>query len=187
MFRSHTEHFSNWGILFDDLSASDSHLTVRSLPVGIAERCRLDSRLLIELLRTEIWKQHSKPVLSQHHRLATSTSDRIEGEDKHFWLQKVHNCPEGIVELLNSRACRSAIMFNDELSTDQCRQLVRRLADCAFPFQCAHGRPSLVPLVDWKALGLGTDSKNVHGVKGFAETWTSWREAVKKEEELGKS
>lgn len=39
-------------------------------------------------------------------------------------------------------------MFNDKLSKDDCVQLVRRLACCAFPFQCAHGRPSMVPLVD---------------------------------------
>lgn len=43
-------------------------------------------------------------------------------------------------------------MFNDALSAEECEQLVRRLAKCAFPFQCAHGRPSLVPLVD---LGSG--------------------------------
>ena len=50
--------------------------------------------------------------------------------------------------MMNSRACRSAIMFNDVLPRDQCEILVRKLADCMFPFQCAHGRPSLVPLVD---------------------------------------
>lgn len=39
-------------------------------------------------------------------------------------------------------------MFNDELTEEECKQLVRRLSRCAFPFQCAHGRPSMVPLVD---------------------------------------
>lgn len=37
-------------------------------------------------------------------------------------------------------------MFNDPLSVEECSNLVRRLAGCAFPFQCAHGRPSMVPL-----------------------------------------
>jgi DNA mismatch repair protein MLH3 len=45
-------------------------------------------------------------------------------------------------------------MFNDNLSKEQCQELVLRLADCVFPFQCAHGRPSMVPLVD---LGCWTD------------------------------
>ena len=39
-------------------------------------------------------------------------------------------------------------MFNDELSDTQCSTLLSRLAECAFPFQCAHGRPSMIPLVD---------------------------------------
>jgi len=46
-------------------------------------------------------------------------------------------------------------MFNDILSKDQCVELVRRLARCAFPFQCAHGRPSMVPIVD-----IGASSGN---------------------------
>lgn len=50
-------------------------------------------------------------------------------------------------------------MFNDVLSTEECKRLVERLAGCAFPFQCAHGRPSMVPLVDigggGEVFGLG--------------------------------
>lgn len=46
-----------------------------------------------------------------------------------------------------------AIMFNDVLSRDECEALVRRLSRCSFPFQCAHGRPSMVPLVDVRSLG----------------------------------
>ncbi len=38
-------------------------------------------------------------------------------------------------------------MFNDPLTREQCSDLVQRVAACAFPFQCAHGRPSMVPLV----------------------------------------
>ena len=33
-----------------------------------------------------------------------------------------------------------AIMFNDPLSSDQCRSLMRRLSETRFPFICAHGR-----------------------------------------------
>jgi len=38
-------------------------------------------------------------------------------------------------------------MFNDRLSKSDCEQLVRQLAACSFPFQCAHGRPSVAPLL----------------------------------------
>lgn len=39
-------------------------------------------------------------------------------------------------------------MFNDVLTAAECESLVRRLARCSFPFQCAHGRPSMAPLID---------------------------------------
>ncbi|KAM3511422.1 hypothetical protein MY11210_004914 [Beauveria gryllotalpidicola] len=42
----------------------------------------------------------------------------------------------------------SAIMFNDELTLAECTSLIRRLAKCSLPFQCAHGRPSMAPLVE---------------------------------------
>jgi len=56
-------------------------------------------------------------------------------------------------------------MFNDVLTVEECRDLLRRLAACAFPFQCAHGRPSMVPLVD---LGAGGDAIDL-GVGGPVE------------------
>lgn len=55
--------------------------------------------------------------------------------------------PRPLRRLIESRACRGAIMFNDPLSQDQACTLVERLARTEFPFQCAHGRPSLIPLV----------------------------------------
>lgn len=56
--------------------------------------------------------------------------------------------PPVITRLLHSRACRSAIMFGDHLSLGQCRDLIEDLKTCQLPFQCAHGRPSIVPLVE---------------------------------------
>ncbi|GMF20369.1 unnamed protein product [Phytophthora fragariaefolia] len=56
--------------------------------------------------------------------------------------------PPVITRLLHSRACRSAIMFGDRLSIGQCRDLVEELKKCQLPFQCAHGRPSVVPLAE---------------------------------------
>jgi DNA mismatch repair protein MLH3 len=44
-------------------------------------------------------------------------------------------------------------MFNDVMDVDECRVLLRALATCTLPFQCAHGRPVLVPLAQLGALG----------------------------------
>lgn len=41
-----------------------------------------------------------------------------------------------------------AIKFNDVLRRDECVSLVASLSGCQLPFQCAHGRPSIAPLVD---------------------------------------
>ena len=48
--------------------------------------------------------------------------------------------------MVNSRACRSAIMFNDVLSIREREDLMAKLSKCAFPFMCAHGRVSMVPI-----------------------------------------
>jgi DNA mismatch repair protein MLH3 len=38
------------------------------------------------------------------------------------------------------------VKFGDKLTPEQCVTLMQQLARCRFPFQCAHGRPSLLPL-----------------------------------------
>jgi len=58
------------------------------------------------------------------------------------------NPPPGILRVLNSVACRGAVMFGDSLAMEQCVEIVKELSQCDMPFQCAHGRPSMVPLVD---------------------------------------
>ncbi|KAK3320558.1 putative MLH3 protein [Cercophora scortea] len=146
------EHFERWGVVYeallsapgDDDVTTSGQVTVeaRSLPPSIMERCRVEPRLLVELLRREIWRLYDRSGGGTG--VGGSVDSGAEGE----WVAWFHHCPEGILEMINSRSCRSAIMFNDPLSLEQCCDLVRRLAECAFPFQCAHGRPSMAPLVD---------------------------------------
>jgi DNA mismatch repair protein MLH3 len=56
--------------------------------------------------------------------------------------------PSFYQELLNSIACRSAIMFGDLLSISECKRMINDLIQCKFPFQCAHGRPTLITLLN---------------------------------------
>ena len=44
-------------------------------------------------------------------------------------------------------------MFGDPLAPSQCASLVRMLSRCRLPFQCAHGRPAVFPLVDLGLVG----------------------------------
>ncbi|GAA5887523.1 hypothetical protein JCM6882_001438 [Rhodosporidiobolus microsporus] len=64
------------------------------------------------------------------------------------WVARVKDAPPVLVELVNSKACRGAVMFNDALTPAQSTALLRALAATKFPFQCAHGRPSMIPLVE---------------------------------------
>ena len=173
LLSKYKEYFAYWGIIFDLPSNSQpkstlksgamQNLTVRSLPPSIIERCKLDPRLLISLIRTEAWKIHDSGA-----SLRTTDGD---------WLQRIHNCPQGIIDMLNSRACRSAIMFNDELSIEQCQILVSRLAKCKFPFQCAHGRPSLVPLVDVGRVDMRAGIQE--GDETFGAAFNKWKGKMK--------
>jgi DNA mismatch repair protein MLH3 len=38
-------------------------------------------------------------------------------------------------------------MFNDVLTIRECRELIVKLSAAQLPFQCAHGRPSIIPIV----------------------------------------
>ena len=158
--------FAALGIVFELSTPAGSpqcRIIVKALPAAIAERCRLEPKVLIELIRSESWKCEGGGG-----SLAAKT------------------CPQGLLDMLNSRACRSAIMFNDELTKEECQTLIQRLGKCAFPFQCAHGRPSMVPLVD---LGVGgslsirkeafespkieMDTSNEE--KTFGAAWRTWK------------
>ncbi|TSL61230.1 DNA mismatch repair protein Mlh3 [Bagarius yarrelli] len=56
--------------------------------------------------------------------------------------------PLTVHNILASQACHGAIKFNDELSKEECCSLMALLSSCQLPFQCAHGRPSILPLAD---------------------------------------
>lgn len=62
--------------------------------------------------------------------------------------------PPAVLRVLASKACRRAIMFGDTLSVPQCQALLKELARCEQPLQCAHGRPTIATLVDLAALRL---------------------------------
>ncbi|CRG85492.1 DNA mismatch repair protein MLH3 [Talaromyces islandicus] len=149
VFSAYSRFFASWGCHYQIVKTPTERpsLLVDTLPIGIAERCRLEPTLLADLLRKETWRRAGEripPVRSSQ----TTASTNHSSSSSFPWLDLIAGCPETIIDLLNSRACRSSIMFNDSLSRDECQSLVMRLARCAFPFQCAHGRPSMVPIAD---------------------------------------
>ena len=63
-----------------------------------------------------------------------------------------HVIPHSIHNVLCSYACHGAIKFGDPLSLAQCQSMIQSLSKCKLPFQCAHGRPSVAPLINMSSL-----------------------------------
>ena len=181
-FKSYAASFAAWGILYDlDGSASEActgetdtlKMTITTLPPSISERCKANVQVLVSLLRSILWQYVESPPLQPAALKKQHTS----------WVTQIATCPQRLVDMINSRACRSAIMFNDELSQGECSTLVSNLADCIFPFMCAHGRPSMIPIVDLERWHphpsrqdtecLATDEINQR--ETFVDAWKKWR------------
>ncbi|KAF2441861.1 hypothetical protein P171DRAFT_418693 [Karstenula rhodostoma CBS 690.94] len=178
-FTTHAPRFAAWGILFDVVNSASLStrqqpiLSVIALPPIITERCKVDPQVLITFLRTALWKYADDDHLPRP--VDEVDLPDISSSDPVAWVRRISSCPEGLIDLVNSRACRSAIMFNDELSMEECRGLVRRLCRCVFPFMCAHGRPSMVPLVDI-GTALSSETAADHTAEGsFVTAWKRWQ------------
>ncbi|KAH8677292.1 hypothetical protein BX600DRAFT_449357 [Xylariales sp. PMI_506] len=192
MFGKYADYFTYWGIGYQtSQSSSDpgprsnsrSSLKVTNLPPSIAERCQAEPRLLIELLRQEIWELDGNDQVNRRGFLGDHVvrESSIDDNAKFHWLSRFHGCPQGISGMINSRACRSAIMFNDPLSLQECKALVERLIKCAFPYQCAHGRPSMIPLADLGDSQVNHEEAPKNG--NFGEQYRRWKMARQKEQE----
>jgi DNA mismatch repair protein MLH3 len=183
-FKTYAAQFAAWGILYDFLTLAltidrastvgkkQCLLSVTTLPPVISERCKADPQLLISFLRAAVWKYAESP-----HQQTPFSGSYAEKTD---WVQKLATCPPGLVDLVNSRACRSAIMFNDELGLERCKELVQKLSRCTFPFMCAHGRPSMVPIGNLGSFshatnGVGLDCTENKSTTGFVQAWKSWK------------
>ncbi|KAI0700587.1 hypothetical protein BC835DRAFT_1411934 [Cytidiella melzeri] len=130
-----------------------AQVSVSSIPEVVADKL-LTGHHLRDLVKTYIadWEVagSSMTVFSQ----ASAQSQR------HSWQRATRQCPKDLIDLVNSKACRGAIMFNDVLTVRQCERLLEALCETALPFQCAHGRPSMVPLIGLKG----------HATRGAADS-----------------
>lgn len=123
-----------WGVAFDADASDVTHTTavITRLPVCIAAARTAEGAVAYGNLVTT-FIQEELDVL----RHTSGGSQSI---------------PRTIMYLLATRACHGAIRFGDSLSHARCLELIDALSKCKFPWQCAHGRPSLVPVVDLKLL-----------------------------------
>lgn len=118
-------YFAYWGIVYavnsEELErqhgGQQGRLTTRNtkakvsvhrLPPAILERCRTEPRLLAELIRKEAWRIRDEDGPTEPPRPKRVSAKKRDVEAP-VWVSLFHGCPQGIVELINSRSCRSKI------------------------------------------------------------------------------
>lgn len=159
LFKHFRDEFFSWGICYHlDSSSGSSFICITSLPTILNQKFNDDKDYLRSVLQQMVQDMKNLKTLSIRTWIDQKGASSIENDD---W-SKCYSCiPEVFREIFNSKACRSAIMFGDTLSKNECSFLIKKLAECWLPFQCAHGRPSIVPLAH-----LGTDDEDMRGVQG---------------------
>lgn len=153
LFQQYRQHLAAWGIIYTISTTNPSPiLRLTHLPTLIATRCTHLPSLAIDLLRSELW------ALADGSKRPLTALPSKAGDGSPLWLSLLPLMPIKLLEMLHSRACRSAVMFNDVLDGAECRELMEKVARCAFPFVCAHGRVGMVPVLEvgkGERLGLG--------------------------------
>ncbi|KAK6524648.1 DNA mismatch repair protein [Arthrobotrys megalospora] len=136
----YVDEMREWGFEFEIAPIKGADGGARVEVIGaqalVADRCVAEPLVVVRLVRA--WIAELKDG---------KRSIRFP-KGKGDWIKRMVGATRGLSDVISSRACRSAIMFNDSLTLDECKELIGRLAECDFPFQCAHGRPSMVPVVD---------------------------------------
>lgn len=126
LYQAHAAYFARWGILYDlstrnsslGESATMDDIVVKTVPPVIVERCRLEPALLIQLLRRAIWDQEERQIPSV-------PKETTLGE-RHRWTREITDCPQGMLDMLNSRACRSELLEHMELRIFEADTCCRR-------------------------------------------------------------
>ncbi|XP_076802170.1 uncharacterized protein LOC143446431 isoform X3 [Clavelina lepadiformis] len=102
-----------------------------------------------ELTITRIPKFLMNDYQSGHPNLETVVHELVQER-----IQTLARGPVGVTmspilfNILCSKACHGAIKFGDPLTKEQCSKLLQDLGGCKLPFQCAHGRPSIYPMLE---------------------------------------
>ncbi|KAL6105731.1 mlh3 [Pungitius sinensis] len=158
LLRSCEAHLRSLGLEVKFSAAAKPQALVGKVPLCFMEKESNELRRG----RPSVIKTVVKEYLQEQIELLRSTG-RVRG-----------TLPLTVLKVLASLACHGAIKFNDSLSRDECCSLVASLSSCQLPFQCAHGRPSIAPLVD--TLHLDSDEKELQkpNLQRLRRMYKSW-------------
>ncbi|KAA8910702.1 hypothetical protein FN846DRAFT_1004513 [Sphaerosporella brunnea] len=169
LLRRFRSEFLRWGIGYEVTGAT---VEVHSLPRVARDRCDNEPVLAVELLRKHAYALEERGIRPP--ALIEEDGEETSGDD---WVRQLSHLPEPLKEMVNSRACRGAIMFNDPLTLEECRVLIQRLATCRWPFMCAHGRVSMRPLVELGSVAADAGVRARERRGGFKDAFVRWKKA----------
>nr|XP_037274208.1 LOW QUALITY PROTEIN: DNA mismatch repair protein Mlh3-like [Rhipicephalus microplus] len=114
----------------------DHGVSFKRLPVCLLEKDESEQRAgrpsTLASRMEELLRDHTETLLGTRHSAIT--------------------LPKFLMDVLSSQACHGAIKFGSFLEKSECNSILKALSKCSLPFQCAHGRPSLMPIVDLRFL-----------------------------------
>ncbi|KAM9238369.1 DNA mismatch repair protein Mlh3 isoform 2-T2 [Leptosomus discolor] len=112
---------------------NSSLILVRKVPLCFIEREANELRRK----RQPVTRSIVEELIQEQVELVQTTGGRARG-----------TLPLTCLKVLASQACHGAIKFNEWLTLEESCRLIEALSSCQLPFQCAHGRPSMMPLAD---------------------------------------
>lgn len=139
LVRLYEDTLAFWGIRFDEQFNNITHLPLVILNKFLKIDYTVLRKGIIEFLYN---LEESKKISFK----LKEVKEFDRSQNPFWWLKYVSHMPEVYKETIKSKACRSSLMFGEQLSNSQVADLVQRLQQCYQPFECAHGRPSLYPI-----------------------------------------
>ncbi|KAI1237718.1 hypothetical protein IHE44_0013804 [Lamprotornis superbus] len=136
---------------------NNSLILVRKVPMCFIEREANELRRK----RQPITKSIVEELIQEQVELMQTTRGGARG-----------TLPLTFLKVLASQACHGAIKFNEHLTLEESCRLIEALSSCKLPFQCAHGRPSMLPLADIDHLQQEKQPKpNLTRLRKMARAW----------------
>lgn len=123
VIRDQLDEFATWGIplrldsvgevdaeSYDDpQTANYSQVKLLGIPRLVADRVRADASVQQDLVRTFATHLADKPRRTR----PRDRGQQLSGSHAVSWQSMVPHAPPVLIDLINSKACRGAIMFND--------------------------------------------------------------------------
>lgn len=138
----YTNEFMHWGITYD--TSQKNQIKILTIPDILSDQFTTNDKMF---LRNAILQHvHDLSELKKIKVSSLNNERNNKPENGFIWWKYLNCIPNFFLDFFASKACRSAIMFGDSLNKNECIILIKSLIKCHLPFQCAHGRPSVIPL-----------------------------------------